>query len=630
MTKKKSLFPFLTYNYRAFIIFAFIFLSLPIFNTHLIARDKEQIRKDAIELYYQKQYVEALELFDDYLREVPDDEEANVYYAECFSKNLETELLIEKAKKLRGQMRFNDALEVLYDAKKISPYLVEIEILIEKIEDEKLKAKPFEHVSPKEMEEYKQKFSLGLKNMDEGKNEIAMNLFARCLAIAPKSPEAIEAYNKANNLYKSQLHREKLYDIFLEADKYKANKQYVLAIAKYEEILRYDPSNNKARNEISDLNSILQSQREKSEKEKEAGSLMNSAKNFFNTREYDKAIEQFTLGKGVDPAYADWDGWIEKSRKSKEDYEKRIFEAKLKEIEAKYESALYYVATEKYSLAIAEFDEVYAISKKYGQKEMMQASLDFIHKLKDAIKQKEEEMVSDESPYYDLVATLTALGIKKFDDGQYGESKKYFENILDLFPKNKNANKYFILCNIKMQKGYGKKFLDNVIPQIRTMMKTDPNEARRLLDLAATVDPENDEVKKLQQEMGRKKSIETASKVPRTTLDGWYSQALGLSRSDPDKAKALCRNIIAADPDYIRAQTLLARINARTASTFLTSASDAIKPAAQKEYAQGMLNYNNGRVREAMNHFQRALQIDPGFAKARNAHNKCKVYLSSQ
>lgn len=625
--KKNFLFLYRPYRNNYFLIL--LIFSIFIITSGSLFADNAELRKEAIELYYQKRYVEALDLFDDYLKKNPDDDEANVYYAECFSKNLETDLLIEKAKKLKEQMRYNDALDVLYEAKRISPYVVEIEVLIENIEDEKRKAKPFEHLSPDELNEYKKKYSLGIKMLEEGKNEVAMNLFARCLAIAPKSPEAIEGYNKANNLYKSQLHREKLYDIFQEADALKTQKKYVMAISKYEEVLRYDPSNVRARNEISTLNEIIQTEKEKSEKKREASLLFRSAKSYYDSRDYDKAIEQFTLGKEIDAEFTDWEGWIQKSRKAKEDYEKRIFEAKLREIESKYEGALFFLATEKYSEAIAEFDTVYRIAKKYNQKEMEKNALEFIKKIKDVLKQKEEEVVSSESPYYELVQTLTALGIKKYQQKKYSESKKYFENILELFPKNKIANKYFVLCNVQMQEGYSEKFLSNILPQIKKNIKTNTAEAKRLLDLAKSVNPDHPEVIRLDKQLKEQEGIIKKGKVPKATLDSWYASALNQSRSNPTQAKAQCHRILNADPNYIRARTLLARINAQNSNNFSQVSSDQIKPAAQRAYAQGMLHYNNGRIRQAMNHFNQAVQIDPKFYKARNALNKCKAYLNS-
>lgn len=620
---KNILFRYRLFNRTTTVLYLIIFL---VFAGFLYADAK---REDAIELYYQKRYIEALDLFDEYLKKHPDDEEANVYYAECFSKNLETELLIDKAKKLMKQMRYNDALDALYEAKRISPYVIDIEVLIEKAEDEKRRAKPFEHLSPDELQEYKKKYSLGIKMLDEGKNEVALKLFARCLAIAPKSPEAIEGYNKANNLYKSQLHREKLYDIFKAADSLKAQKKYLLAISKYEEVLQYDPSNIKARNEISAINDIVQSEKEKSEKRREASLLFRSAKSYYDSRDYDKAIEQFTLGKEIDDSYTDWDGWVKRSRNAKEAYEKRIFEAKLKEIETKYESALFFLATEQYTEAIAQFDTVYRIAKKYQQKEMVKNANEFIKKIKDILKQKEEEVVSEESPYYELVQTLTALGIKEYEQKEYSKAKKYFENILELFPKNKVANKYFVLCNVQMQEGYSKKFLASIIPRIKSNIKANPSEAKRLLDLAKNVDPNNPEISRLEKQIKGRQKIVASSNVPKRTLDSWYISALNQSRSNPAQAKAMCRKILTADPNYIKARTLLARIDARSSNSFSRASSDQIKPAAQRAYAQGMLHYNNGRIREALNYFNRAVNIDPAFRKAKNARNKCRVYLNS-
>ena len=172
--------------------------------------------------------------------------------------------------------------------------------------------------------------------------------------------------------------------------------------------------------------------------------------------------------------------------------------------------------------------------------------------------------------------------------------------------------------------------MNNLITSIKKNMDDkDLIEARRLFKIATEIDSSNIELKKLSSKLNKKKGGEVLRRDPSITqaqVDKMYTQALRLSRTNPAESKRLLQRVVRADPSHIKARVTLSKLEANAPGSN-TKRRKTINQRAKTFYAEGIVHYNNGRISEAKNAFDRALRIEPRYAKARKARDKCIKYL---
>ncbi|MDH5717990.1 MAG: tetratricopeptide repeat protein [Spirochaetia bacterium] len=602
-------------------------INFEITEAKLEKEEYDIIKKEGLEYYHRKRFENALEIFEDLIEEDPENSEAFFYYDEILALTIECEIWLERAVDLMNQARYNQAIESVNKAEEIYPYHPDIDSIRDNILDMINSSKPFKHLSAEEQDIFYNTLKLGWDNLEKGKNEEAINLFAKCLTLAPKSPEAIEGYNEAQKRFKEKLYREKLENMFVKASNFENQKRYPQAVSVYDEILRIDPGNSEALENRQRLSDYIKNQQEKAQQLQLAKELLESGQKHIAEKRFIEGIEQFELAKSALPDYTNWDKLISDAERQKKQYEEKTFEAQLKEISKNFEEGLFLLATEKFKQAISSFEKVITISEQYDQmSETKKQAEDLLKKAQENLQRQEEEEVSTESPYYKLVKSLEALGEKEYQKKNYNTAQKYFSGILELFPKNKNAYLYFILCSIKLNPQIKDKVINDLIIQIENSLVTDPASARRIIDIALQIDPNHPKIKSYAEKKPKKETIIAKPKVPAETLEKWYKEALSMVRTNQNKALELARKIVNADPTHSKARNLLTRLEGRISSSKETIVKE-IDPKAKKAYTQGIVFYNSGKITEAIESFTYALKIEPDFIKAKNALSKCKAYL---
>ena len=99
-----------------------------------------------------------------------------------------------------------------------------------------------------------------------------------------------------------------------------------------------------------------------------------------------------------------------------------------------------------------------------------------------------------------------------------------------------------------------------------------------------------------------------------------------LSQTDPQQAMQILRQLLEDDPQNAKARGLLARIEGRLARDRWAQSDIPIAPAALKAYADGIVFYNTGQLKEAREAFSLALNLAPNFERAVVALKKCDSY----
>ena len=239
-------------------------------------------------------------------------------------------------------------------------------------------------------------------------------------------------------------------------------------------------------------------------------------------------------------------------------------------------------------------------------------------------------MVSQESPYFELVQTLKTLALRLYLKKKHKKAKQYFSNILELFPKNKVANDYFYQCQIELQPGLKSEIMADLMQKIEQHEDSDPNETRRYVRIAFNIDKNNPQLKKYISLLKNNTVNLRKGNISPTTINGWYSKAITYSQQNKLAAsKALLQKILREDAGFLQAQTLLARVDGRLSRKIWQKSKIKMKSGSQKAYSVGLLHYNNGRIKQAAKSFQRAIKIDSRNVRAKLALQKCRSYLRS-
>ena len=593
-------------------------------------REENMMNKLNIKLtqYYNQKKYEAVIMLGNKMLQLTERDENQIeqYLLNAYKQHIEALILTRQAGVLYNNQQILQARKTIDQAETMSPETEIIQNLKTKIY-KNLEVDPLSHLSSADKLEFEKLLTSAGDALDKGKNDEALGLFAKTLLLAPRSLEAIEGYNLAlvrtNKANASGRTRE----LLARAEQLIQEKKYTDAVNTLDEVLSLDPINTYAIDKKNKLNELIKSISQSAQKEELAKEYLDGAKQHENKNEFAQAIEKYNLGLGLLPDYAPWKKLIAAAEKKQKENEEQKFSKSLDDIAKSYQKGIYYLAAEEFSRAITEFENVINISKTYGQQQTIQQAEEFLQKARDNFKRKEEEVVSETNPYFKMINNAKIMGINAYNHKQYEIAKKYFGSILELFPKNKIARIYFIRSDIELLPGSKTKIIEEFVTDIEAAMEKDPVEAKRLLSISEQIDPDNPAIKNLSEKINKNKNQNIIRKatVPAEVLNNWYQQAFTLltQQNDSVQANELLTKIINADPTYIKAITLKARIEGRTQVT----ATRAVAPEAQKYYSEGLWHYGQGRIQEARNSFEQALKIEPTYQNAKNAREKCIKYL---
>ncbi|MCB1146619.1 MAG: tetratricopeptide repeat protein, partial [Leptospiraceae bacterium] len=237
--------------------------------------------------------------------------------------------------------------------------------------------------------------------------------------------------------------------------------------------------------------------------------------------------------------------------------------------------------------------------------------------------------VNPESPYFQLVGTLHALGQEALQRKNYAEAKKHYTSILELFPRNKLANAYLISANISQKPESRAEVLEKLYQQAEQEKNKNPIEAKRLLDLIASISPTDSRIQKIREDIQKQSPVRRDPQVSDEKLNIQYENAISIAQQNPAGAIQICKSILNSNPGFAKARSLQARIESRLNESKWRQPARELNPQAERFYADGVIAYNSGRIRDARNLFQRAVQLQPDFVRAKNALQKCSAYLNS-
>jgi len=602
-----------------------------LFTAPLMAEVFDEVRnltKAGIAAYNQKRLSDARQLLAAALDIDSTWTPAVLHHGEVYADLLSAELRIRNTRKLIGFDKYDRAEGELDEAEAIfpgHPQIPELRELIRKKRSDNTKA-IIARLPDEKKKAYEESMQKAAVAMETVKYAEAMHHYSSALKIAPDSLDAKMGYAEAERLLRQDGSDQKLTALFRQAEKLEKDRRFPQAIAVYDQILRIEPGNAQALERKAILLDFMQQQLSENERRLLAREYLQSGNEAMRKTDYDLAIEQYRIGQTLDSRLTDWDALIRKAMAARKAQEENMFADRLKELEARYQSATLKLLLENYPGAIEDLEIVISIAKQFKQEETQKHAEALLQKAKDAMLRQDEEFITRDSPYYSFVQSLTAMGINSYKALDCNATLSHFGSITEIFPKNRISNQHILSCQIIMNPSRKDGIVKDLIDSIYQLKDSNAYEARRYFEILKFIDPQNPQIPVLERELAEKTQLLKKAVQPAEYIEALYKKALLLSQTDPQGALGILRQLLEDDPQNAKARGLLARIEGRLNRDRWAQSDIPIAPAALKAYADGIVFYNTGQLPEAKAAFALALNLAPNFERAAVALKKCESY----
>lgn len=626
-------------------VISLILISL-FFSLSLSAQNVSSIDKKAQKYYDDKKFNEAIAAWLQALDIDPDNvkiqQKIEMVYEEKHRKDLsfqKSKIYLRKANETLNQKTFAEgeknaelALENYVMAFRIAPNDSEILAIKERMEllRDRLRVEQRKARLRKELLELYNQYKVNADEAMNGENyEIAIGFYDKMLKILPSDIFAQEEKRKAEIALESRLKYEQLKSYFLAGERFMSQKKYGSARKEYEQILIVDPKNKDAKEFIGQIDDILDKQKTLELRRINAENAYRTGIENLKNDNFDLAEDNFKEALSMIKKYKDTEARLASIPALKKAYLQRIKRRQNAELDKQFQNGLFAMSRGDYKDAVAAFQKMITIDPKNEN------ALKYVQIAKDALKQQQEEFVDENSPYYDIVNPLIVSGISLFEAGKYNESIKRWEQIKSIFPKNKIAGKYLLMCQFKLNPETYKRFAGQTIEQGKKLLKDKKYEqALYNFELIKEIDPKYPQIDRLIRSAKIVKKEAKAPKIPASQIRNLYNSAIRLYRSG-NKTAALrnCETILQNDPENTQALILKNKIDAerRTGVASTTTTTRRLTAAQEAQvrrlYQSGMNYYLRNNWTAAIAEWRKVLAIDPNHVKAKNNIRRTTILL---
>ncbi|MBN2039838.1 MAG: hypothetical protein JW864_07355 [Spirochaetes bacterium] len=476
---------------------------------------------------------------------------------------------------------------------------------------------------------------LAREKMKSKEYEQALQHWKELLSIVPLDKVASEGKRQAELAIQNRLKYERILALLNSGVAYFNQKKYTEAELEFKQVIGLDKDNGEAEDYLDQIKDILEEKRNYELLRLQAERLYTSGIDNVKNKRFDQAEEDFENVLSLIDNYKDTANRLKSLDRLKKEYEEQQKISKLKTIDKEFQNGLIALSDSRYKDAIValgavlSLDPVNSLAKKY------------IQLAKEAQEQLEEEMITRDSPYYGLVNPLIVSGKLLYEKGDYTESRKQWERILDLFPKNRIATEYLLKCNLKINPdtfddfsriyvNEGKKLLNQnryrdallKFEMIKSISSGYPGIdtliASAKAGLVKKPKPVNKDISPEQIEDKIASGIEYYRKGGENNLKLALDQFKWITSNDPENTNALI---------YINKIESQLRVGTTVAQDTAGKLTDRQRKLVRSYYFKGILYYSNEDLNKAIAEFQKVLLIDPKHEKAKNAIRKCLVLL---
>lgn len=461
----------------------------------------------------------------------------------------------------------------------------------------------------------------------------AIQEWSKALMIDPDNIEAKEGLKLDQELLKQQQLKQKINELLAKGIEQFMNSEYLNAKETFNKVLELDPNNQTAKDYLKKIDEILSKIANQKIIEDEAEKHFILGVNFFNNKDYNSALNEFNITLDLKPDHQKAIEYKNKILEILEKLRKEQESANNEKIQKLLNEGIKFYKAGEFELAIEKFNEVLKLDpeNEYAQ-EYLKLALQ-------ALQLQKESEVKEDSPYYIIVKNLENEGKKYLDKKEYSLALHFFEQIKELFPLNKIANKFILKIMFITDKPSAQKILDSHFEQGKESYNN-KNYLKALYEfqLVKEIDPNYPEIDK----------YISLAKNPPSLYEKEISQHynMGLyyySQNDYEKALAEWKKVIELDNSPLSNKYLgetlaniakaeyklklkkgsTGEIIAKTQET-----SSEKKQKINKHYYLGVAYYTSGNYQEAYKEWQEVLKLDPYHSQTLINIEKCKKRLN--
>ncbi|MCL1864295.1 MAG: hypothetical protein FWF73_00600 [Spirochaetes bacterium] len=643
------------------IIFSLFFTSLPIYSQNTQALDKQ-----AQEYFDNKEFSKAIALWLSILDTDPNNieiqkkveslyelkqkkdldlEKAKMYYkiakAEIL-KNFEKELSFNESEKNFKTAKKNAAIafESFIIAYRIDPKDVAMLVLRDDMEklEQMLESEGKKLTSTREKRDKVAALTLLAKTaMKEKRFYDALDSWKKALALISENIEAIEGKRQCEIAIENIVRYETVNKFIASGISFFGINEFDSARQDFMHVLQLDPANNTARNYIEKIDDAINSKKRYEQKLIEAEVFYQSGINNLKDNNFNEARDDFENTLALIPKYKDTEKRLASIPQLKSAYDQREMERKFKRINEELQSGLIALAESRYQEAISAFENVLKLDPGNT---LVPA---YIQRAKDAQRLVDEEVVDENSPYYNLINPLIVSGKRLFESGKYEESKKRWNQILELFPSNRVSNEYIFKCELKLNPDNSDAVIKRIISEGEKLLKNkEYRSAYRKFDIVRSTYPNYPEIQNLikKAEMDNLYGATGAQPLTQsdiTDIETRYNLGMAYYQKGGEenikRALVELRWVAAKDPNNIKAVVAVNRIESQLRSGTGSETGGGRKLTAEQEalvrkhYFNGINYYSNNDFNKAIAEWRKVLAIDPNHTNAKNNIRKCLALL---
>lgn len=476
---------------------------------------------------------------------------------------------------------------------------------------------------------------LAVTAMDEARYKDALGHWSEILSFMPENIEAVEGKRQAEIAIDNIIRYESIKRFLASGISYFELNDFKLARQDFMSVLQLDPENGAAQDYIEKIDDILNSKKKYEQRLREAEIFYVSGLRNLRENKFEEARDELENTISLIPNYKDARAKLAAIPALKAEFDRREKERRLRQINEEFQTGLVALAALRYQDAIAAFENTLKLDP--GNK----LAPVYIRRAKDAQKLVEEEVVDDNSSYYDLVNSLTVSGKHLFEAGKYEESKKRWNQILELFPANRIANEYNFKCELRLNPATGDAIVKKMVAEGEDLLKKkEYTNAYRKFALVKSIYPDYPDIDNLLKRAEREQSYSgTAALTQEDKDDIERRYNLGMSYyqkgGDDNVKKALVelRWVASKDPNNTKAVVAVNKIEAqlrigssvaKTGGSKLTPEQEAL---VRKYYYSGINYYSNNDFKRAIAEWRKVVAIDPNHTRAKNNIRKCLALL---
>lgn len=618
-------------------------------NIQLYSESVESIDKRAMQYFAKKEFSKAISEWLAALEIDPNNEKIQAKIENVYEVKHRKDISLQKSilyLKLARKTLFQKTIELgranaekaisnYVIAYRIDPYdseIIELKPKMKKLQDDleiELEKKRFTEEMKRKYQEY---MLLAKQFMKEEKYEEALKYWKKILDIFEKDKVAKEGKRKALLAIDNRLKFEKIKSLLAQGLLYFTSKEYKKSLLEYNQVLEIDPGNDEAEDYISKIEDLLDEKRNKERRKLQAEQFYQSGIRNIRVNDFDAARDDFENVIALIKGYKDVQSRLRSIDRLEAEYKNRLKRQRIQEIDKEFQNGLLFLAASKYKQALSSFERLIKIDPKN------KIALRYIQTAKEALLQQQEEIVDENSPYFQIVNSLIISGKKLFNKKQYVESRDKWEKILKLFPKNKIATEFLLKCELKLNPASYKKFAERLVDEGKEYLKEKKFKlALSNFELIKSISPNYPGINKLIANANKVKVKKTAPTASKKEINRRYQKGLAFYRKGGQNnilnALKEFRWITKRDPlntkviiitNKIESQLRIGKGEVTVQKRKLTTKQ---KNLIRKYYFRGINFYSNNKFEKAITEWRKVLAIDSTHVKSKNNIRKCLILL---